>query len=327
MRNQSKPLIYITEPDEIASGPLQQLIPDYRLVQGDSHLQTRFSPEIEGLLIRSGTRVDVKILNKIPLLKWVIRVGVGVDTIDLDEVYSRGGQVFTAHGANTDAVAEYAVGMMVVALRNWWMISRVDLVEWNRLKMMGRELRHRKVGLVGFGEIGKAVYKRLMLWGCDFVIFDPFVTEESKFRWGLHFVDTLEELLYESQIISLHVPLTRATHHLLSKELLSLLQPGVVLINSARGAVVDEVALIEVMPLKKGIYVADVFETEPVVRTGLLDAEWVIATPHIAAMTEEAHVEMAEEAISNFINGKPIELFTGLETKKKGVYAHNQSRI
>jgi phosphoglycerate dehydrogenase-like enzyme len=173
---------------------------------------------------------------------------------------------------------------------------------------VGRDIKGKTVGLVGMGDIGKAVYKHLLMWGCTMMAYDPYVLETDRFRLGLTFVDQLEELLTLADVVSLHVPLCAETYHLLDREKLTYLKQQAIVLNTARGAVVDEMAMLGMMPAKKGMYVADVFETEPTVRRELLEAPFVIATPHIAAMTEEANLSMTTTAIENFIQDRPINL-------------------
>jgi phosphoglycerate dehydrogenase-like enzyme len=319
MIQKTKPVAYITEPEEISLDQLVRLEEHYSLIAGNTNVNWARSQDIVGLVIRSRTIIDAELLSRLPSLQWVMRIGSGLELIDQTLLQRLGIKLFNSVGANATAVAEYVVGMMVLASRGWFKLTRESLTSWERMKFMGRELSHKTIGIIGFGEIGKAVYKRLLLWGCkDFLVFDPYLDEEARFRWGLTFVDSLPDLLKQSDFVTIHVPLTRDTYYLLDAGRLNELKQGVILLNTARGAVVDEEALLSIMPRKKGIYVADVFEHEPTIRGELLDAPWVIATPHIAAMTEEAQSAMIRKAIDHLLAFEPV---------KKGVYETNQPRV
>jgi hydroxypyruvate reductase len=319
MTTKTKPIMYIAEPEEVPVKALERISALVALVEGDEGVEVNYTPQIEGLMIRNRTIVDRKLLERLPRLRWVLRIGTGLDQINIPLLKQKGIELIHAPGVNSGAVAEYVVGMMVAVSRKWFAIGSQDILAWRRTAFMGRELRQKTIGIIGFGEIGKQVYKRLMLWECkEFRVFDPLIEQEELFRLGITPVQDVREVVKQADIITLHVPLTRHTQHLINHELMAAMKPGVLLINTARGAVVDEEALLTWMPKKQGQYVADVFEHEPMVRKALLAAEFVTATPHIAAMTHESQQAMIDAVLEQFMTHY---------YPPKGSYAVNQPGV
>lgn len=301
-----KTILYLTEPDVVDSTALHLLESEYLLIQGDLTGNKNYIPHIRGLIIRTQTKVDHDFLNKFPELEAIIRIGVGMDNIDILECQRRHIELFNAPGSNAHAVAEYVIGMILTGLRKWHHLTTDDVVAWNRSKYIGSELHGKTVGIIGFGNIGRLVYQKLVTWGCNFIVYDPYLNTQDFHYFSLRFVSQLEEVLQQTSIITLHVPLSAETLHLLSFKQLTLLPQNFMLVNAARGGIVDEAALKEILIQKHGTYIGDVFENEPLVDPQLVTMPEVIATPHIAAMTEEANTAMAYEAIENYLEHRPL---------------------
>lgn len=295
--------IYVCEPKEINKEALELLEKEYEVVLGDKELKENFDSDCEILMVRSGVNVNQEVLNKFGNLHYVIRVGVGLDNVDTKLCAERGIKVFNSPGSNANAVAEYVVGIVLFRLRKFDLLTRKDIEEWNRFKFMGGELKGKIIGLVGFGNIAKLVYKKLLAFDCRFIVYDPYIDNSQKFE-SLEFTESLESLFKDSDIISIHVPLIDETFHLVDEALLGLMKDGVILVNTSRGPIVNEEKVIEMFFGRKSTYIADVFENEPNVSKKLLNHPNVICTPHIASMTWEADRMMAVKAAENFLTIK-----------------------
>ncbi|WP_193371603.1 hydroxyacid dehydrogenase [Pelagibius marinus] len=250
------------------------------------------------LIVRNRTRVTDDVLAAGPGLVCVGRLGVGLDNIDLKACEARGVKVFPATGANDQAVAEYVVAAALLLLRGAYHAGGEMLAgAWPRQALMGREVAGKILGLVGFGGIARQVAARARPLGVTLAAVDPFVAPDDPAWNGVVRHETLESLLPEADVVSLHVPLTEGTRGLIGAAALKRMRPGAVLINTARGGVVDEVALAE--SLKAGHLggaALDVFADEPLsaeaaaVFAGLPN---LILTPHIAGVTVEANVRVS----------------------------------
>ena len=249
----------------------------------------KLMPEIEVLIVRSATKVTADIIEAGTKLKIIGRAGTGLDNIDVKAAEAKGIKVLNTPGANSISVAELAIGLMLACSRH---IARgtADLKagKWTKKELEGHELFGRTVGIIGFGNIGREVAKRLLAFDMKILAYDPFVKETDM---NVKIVD-LETIYRESDYITIHVPLTPETKNLINKESISKMKDGVIVINAARGGIVDEAALYEALVNGK-IYAAglDVFEIEPPtdeIRQKLLALPNVVATPHIGASTFEA---------------------------------------
>lgn len=253
----------------------------------------------------------------------VVRHGIGYDNVDVKAAEEHG--VIVARVPNwreREAVAEHTVALMLSALRH--VVQAHEAVKqgkWaERAKFIGKELGSLTVGVVGLGTIGSRVAEILSRgFGAKIVVYDPYVPRERAESMGYKYASSLEELVSESDIITLHVPLTSETYHMVNRDVFGKMKKGVIIVNTARGELVDEEALCEY--IEKGVvaaYVADVVEGEPIGPDHrLLKYPNVIITPHIAAYTYEALRGMDEavvEAIVNYLENKPIE---GLVVKPK----------
>ena len=245
--------------------------------------------EADALIVRSATQVDARLLAAASRLRVIARAGTGVDNVDVAAATDRGIVVMNAPGANSVSVAEHAFALMLALSRS---IGAADAAMkkgvWDKKRLTGAELRGKTLGVVGLGRIGQEVTNRARAFGMEIVAHDPFISEQVAATIGAELV-TLDELCARSDYITLHIPATAETRHLFGAARLAACKPGVRLINTARGELIDEAALADA--IKKG-HVAgaglDVFEKEPPPDQSLTGLPQVIATPHIAASTVEA---------------------------------------
>lgn len=250
-----------------------------------------------GLIVRSATRVDAAMIARAGHLRVIGRAGAGLDNIDLAEASRRGIGVFNAPGAITIAAAELTVALMLSLARRVTEADRsIRSGEWDRVRLRGVELRGRTVGLVGVGRVGSEVAGRCQAFGMEVIAHDPYVPAADVADLGVRLVD-LPELLSTADIVSLHVPLTEETRRLIDGPALRAMKKQAFLINSSRGAVVDEEALVKALHKKRIAGAAlDVFETEPLpAESPLRTAPNVVLTPHLGASTKEAQLGVAHE--------------------------------
>lgn len=248
--------------------------------------------DCRALIVRNRTRVDAGLLASASGLQVVGRLGVGLDNIDVDACAQRGIEVIPATGANTLAVAEYVIaGLLLLTRRAFLASERVAAGEWPRQELIGGEISGRTLGLVGYGAIARAVAERARALGMRIAAFDPLLTPTDPAWTRTRRLETLESLLAVSDAVSLHVPLTPQTRYLIDEAALAMMKPTAVLINTARGGVVDEAALAEALTDGRlAGALLDVFEREPLpARSVLTDVPHLILTPHIAGVTGEAN--------------------------------------
>jgi D-3-phosphoglycerate dehydrogenase / 2-oxoglutarate reductase len=246
-------------------------------------------PEADALLVRSATNVDADVLNAGTKLKIVARAGVGLDNVDVDAATARGILVVNAPTSNIHSAAEHAVALLLAAARQ---IPAADASlrehAWKRSAFSGTEIFGKTVGVVGLGRIGQLVAQRLASFGAHVVAYDPYVAAARAAQLGIELL-SLDELLSRADFISVHLPKTPETAGLIGKEALANTKPGVIIVNAARGGLVDETALAEAITSghvrAAGI---DVFATEPCTDSPLFDLPQVVVTPHLGASTSEA---------------------------------------
>ncbi len=250
--------------------------------------------DARALVVRNRTQVTAELLDAGPALTLVGRLGVGLDNIDVAAASDRGIAVVPATGANDDSVAEYVIATAMLLLRGAYGASaEVAGGAWPRNRLIGRELMGKTLGLVGCGAIARETARRAQALNMAVAGYDPFVAPSDPVWSTIDRVDDLPALLSLADVVSLHVPLTEATRHLIGATALGAMRPGAVLINAARGGVVDEVALAEA--LRAGALAGaalDVFEQEPLdAATGarFRGCPNLILTPHIAGVTEESN--------------------------------------
>ncbi|WP_054839494.1 NAD(P)-dependent oxidoreductase [Thermococcus sp. JCM 11816] len=260
--------------------------------------------DVDAIIVRSKPKVTRKVIEAAPKLKVIGRAGVGLDNIDLKAAEERGGiKVVNSPGASSRSVAELAIGLIFAVARKIAFADRkMREGVWAKKQCMGIELEGKTIGVVGFGRIGYQVAKIANALGMKVLLYDPYPNEERAKEVGGKFAD-LETLLKESDVVTLHVPLVDATYHLINEERLKLMKPTAILINAARGAVVDTEALVKA--LQEGWIAGaglDVFEEEPLPADHpLTKLDNVVLTPHIGASTVEAQmragVEVAEKIV------------------------------
>ncbi|MDQ0299480.1 D-3-phosphoglycerate dehydrogenase [Salibacterium salarium] len=275
----------------------------------------------EALLVRSGTTVTPEIMDKMTSLKIIARAGVGVDNIDVDAATKRGIVVINAPDGNTISTAEHTFAMIMSLARNVPQANAsIKGKKWDRKAFQGVELRGKTLGIVGFGRIGSELAKRARSFDMSIIVYDPFLTQERAEKLGID-IGELEEVLGAADIITVHTPLTKDTKGLLNKESIAKTKPGVFLINCARGGIIDEEALYHHLETGQvGGAALDVFEEEPAQHNKLLTFKNVIATPHIAASTKEAQLNVAAQVsdeVLQFLNGMPALNSINLPTMSK----------
>ena len=260
-------------------------------------------PNFDALVVRSRTKVTADLIEAAEKLKVIGRAGAGVDNIDTKESTKRGIIVMNTPGGNTIAATEHTIAMMLAALRN---IPRANLSlleeKWDRKTYMGREIFDKFVGVLGLGKIGYGVAKRLKAFDAHILVYDPIVTKEVADGIGAKLVD-LEELLEKSDIITIHAPKIPETIDLINKEKLNKCKNGVIIVNVARGGIVNEKDLLEALESGKVSSAAlDVYSSEPPTDFNLVKHPHVIATPHLGASTEEAQVKVADMILDQIID-------------------------
>ena len=266
--------------------------------------------EYDALIVRSGTQVTPEVIEAADRLKVIGRAGVGVDNVDVRAATRRGILVVNTPGANTVSAAEHAMTLILALSRN---VAPADMSlkgrKWERQKFMGVEVHNKILGIIGLGRIGTEVAKRSLAFGMQVMAADPYISPERAARLDIHLV-TVSEIIEKADYISFHLPLTRETYHLLGEKEFAAMKDGVRIINCARGGICDEKALYDAIISGKVAGAAlDVFEHEPPLDSPLLDLDSVLTTPHLAASTEEAQINVAIEAANQVINalrGHPV---------------------
>jgi len=245
--------------------------------------------DADALLVRSATKVDAALLAAAPRLRIVARAGTGVDNVDVAAATARGVLVVNAPGANSISVAEHALALMLAVARS---VPAADRAmkdgRWDKRLFVGTELRGKTLGVAGLGRIGQEVAQRARAFGMRVVAHDPFIAADVAASIGVELL-SLDEMCASSDYLTLHLPSTPETRHLFDDERFARCKTGVRLVNTARGDLIDQEALGRA--IETGIVAAaalDVFETEPPTDWSLAKLPQVVATPHIAASTEEA---------------------------------------
>jgi D-3-phosphoglycerate dehydrogenase len=266
-------------------------------------------PKINGIVIRSATTITEDLLAKAPNLKYVIRAGEGTDNIDKVACRAKGVKVSNTPGANNNSAAEHAIALMMTVLRQTAQATQsMGEGKWDKNSFMGMELWKKKIGIVGMGRIGQILAKRLSGFEVSVTYFDP-VTESVDIPFAKK-VNDIEELFKTCDVITLHVPLIPATKNLVGKKLLDLMKPNAILINAARGGIVNEEDLLESLKAGKirgaGL---DVFSQEPLAdNSPLRKLPNLVLTPHLGATTLEAQERVGEMAVDQlkefFLNNK-----------------------
>ncbi len=246
-------------------------------------------PEADALLVRSATTVDAEVLDAAPRLKIVARAGVGLDNVDVKTATERGVLVVNAPTSNIHSAAEHALALLLSAARQ---IPAADASlrdhAWKRSSFSGTEIFGKTVGVVGLGRIGQLVAQRLAAFEAHIVAYDPYVSAARAAQLGIELL-SLDALLGRADFISVHLPKTPETAGLIDKEALAKTKPGVIIVNAARGGLIDESALADAISSGhvRGAGL-DVFSKEPCTDSPLFELAQVVVTPHLGASTEEA---------------------------------------
>jgi D-3-phosphoglycerate dehydrogenase len=244
--------------------------------------------DADALVVRSATRVTAALIEAAPRLRAIARAGTGVDNVDVAAASARGIVVMNAPGANSVSVAELTMALLLTLARP---IPAADAAmkqgRWEKKKFLGEEVRDKALGLVGFGRIGQEVARRAASFGMTLLAHDPFVSEQVAADLDVELV-TLDALFERADYLSLHLPATAQTRHIVNAERLARARRGIRIINTARGDLVDEAALADAIEAGQvGGAAIDVYQTEPTVDQRLQMLPQVVATPHIAASTRE----------------------------------------
>jgi (S)-sulfolactate dehydrogenase len=253
--------------------------------------------DARALIVRNRTQVRGALLEAATRLQVVGRLGVGLDNIDVTACEARGIAVYPATGANDLSVAEYVITAALMLLRRAWFASaRVAAGEWPRTELMGRELSGKRLGLVGYGAIARVTGRMARGLGMSVAAYDPLLPADHA-AWADASPQPLPELLATSDVVSLHVPLTDATRNMIDAGALAGMRRGAILVNAARGGIVDEAALCAALRSGHlGGAALDVFAREPVDAASgasFVGVPNLILTPHIAGVTDESNVRVS----------------------------------
>ncbi len=290
--------IFITEQDEIHPKAIKLLQENNFGLLTESN---KFTAQV--LFLRTYTQATANYLSQFSQLKFVLRAGVGLDNIDLEYCQKRGIKVINAPGSNANAVAEFVIGVILMQLRQ--LVPQMTCLKqgkWRNSAYLGQEIRNKKLGLIGCGAIGQLIVKKLSSWElAEIYVYDPFLSQEQIKEIGCT-KTSLSKLLAESDIVSLHLPLTNQTRNLISLEQFEQMKNSCLLINTARGGIVNEQDL--VTAIEQGMIesaMLDVFSTEPEISTELVSNKKILSTPHIAAYTEEAYLDMCVAPVKRLL--------------------------
>ena len=297
----TRPALLVLATDKVSTDGLFPLLEDDRFEvrvaeSGTSEFDSALT-KASGLIVRSATIVDAPMMDRGQTLAAIGRAGVGVDNIDLQAATERGIAVFNAPGGNTIAATEMTMAMILATVRK---VPAADSSlrdgSWDRASFQGVQLEGKTLGLLGAGRIGAEVAIRCKAFGMRVIAFDPYLPEERADEIGVDLV-SLEEVVTQGDVISLHVPLNEETRGMVSQEVLDRMKPTTYVVNVSRGGVIDEEAL--ATALREGSIAGaaiDVFETEPLPGgSPLRAAPNLVITPHLGASTAEAQVSVAVE--------------------------------
>lgn len=288
----------------------------------DNSFNVQYSPELvnnrpllltslaatDAIVVRNRTQVDLALLESAPNLKVIGRLGVGLDNIDISACEARGIKVFPATGANTQSVIEYVIGTSMALVRSsYFSTQSLAAGEWPRDQLSrGGEIAGRTLGLVGFGKIAQVLAALARNLGIKVLAYDPFVPVDFDAWQGVTRLE-LNELLPLADIVSIHTPLTPDTHRFIDAEKIAQMKQGAILINTSRGEVLDEDAVIDALRNAQLSGAAlDVYTTEPLgadLAKKFKNCPNLILTPHIAGVTAEANCRVSLLTVENVMSG------------------------
>jgi D-3-phosphoglycerate dehydrogenase len=269
--------------------------------------------EYDALVVRSGTKVDAEVIERSGRLRVIGRAGIGVDNIDIDAATRKGILVANVPESNIVSAAEHTMAMLMATARN---IPAADYSmsrgEWNRSAFQGVELYGKTLGIVGIGRIGGLVAERASAFEMRLIGFDPFISQQKSKQLGVEMKETLEDVLEEADFITLHVPITDDTRHMLGAKQFDMAKKGIRIVNVSRGGIIDEQALLEAIKDGRVAGAAlDVFESEPPGENPLCSMPQVVVTPHLGASTSEAQYKAGVAIADQVIAGLSGEFVSG----------------
>jgi D-3-phosphoglycerate dehydrogenase len=286
----TRPVVLIAE--ELSPATVEALGPDFDVRQCDGTDRAGLLAavaEADALLVRSATQVDAEVLAAGRRLRVVARAGVGLDNVDVPAATQAGVMVVNAPQSNVVSAAELTVGLIIATARHIAAASSsLQDGQWKRSRFSGTELQDKVLGIVGLGRIGVLVAQRMSAFGMRLVAYDPYVQPARAAQIGVRLV-TLDDLLAEADVITVHLPKTAETVGLIGDAALARVKPGVLVVNAARGGIVDEDALLRALQDGRvGGAGLDVYAKEPCTDSPLFALDRVVATPHLGASTSEA---------------------------------------
>ena len=307
--------------DEVAKEAVEKLKEKHEVVFKELRGK-ELAKEIGGydaLMVRSGTKVTSDIINEAKNLKVIGRAGIGVDNIDVKEASKHRIYVVNSPGGSTHSVAELTIGHMLSLARHIPYADRsIRAKKWEKKKLKGIELQGKKLGIIGFGRIGKEVWKLAKAFGMKCMAYDPWLPSEKIKEHGA-IPASIEEILKNADFISIHTPLTEETRHMISYPQFELMKKNAYIINCARGGIIDEEALYNA--LKNGRIAGaalDVYENEPY--TGkLTELDNIVFTPHLGASTKEGQIRagvICAEQIMKVLDGEEPDYWVNKDMMK-----------
>jgi D-3-phosphoglycerate dehydrogenase len=308
----AKPVVLIAE--ELSPATVGVLGSDFNIRHCDGanrdELLAALKSGVDAVLIRSATKMDAEAISAATGLRVIARAGVGLDNVDIPAATAAKVMVINAPTSNIVSAAELAIALMMASARNILPAhTSLRAGKWARSKFSGTEMFEKTLGIVGFGKIGQLVAHRMKAFGMNVIAYDPYLSAEKVSTLGVKLVE-LDELLKNSDFITIHLPKTKETINLIGEEALSKVKPSVHIVNAARGGVLDEAALYKAITEGRvagaGI---DVYATEPCTDSPLFSLDQVVATPHLGASTEEAQeragIDVAH-SVRKALAGEPV---------------------
>ncbi|MBN1257680.1 MAG: phosphoglycerate dehydrogenase [Planctomycetes bacterium] len=261
-------------------------------------------PKYDAIIIRSATKLTTDVLSCAPNLKAIARAGVGVDNVDIPTASKNGTIVMNTPGGNTVSTAELAVTLLLSLCRHIApACASLKEGRWDRKLYEGTEVNGKTIGIIGLGRIGCEVATRCKAFNMKVLGFDPFITEERAKDLGIKLYTSVPEMVKEVDFISVHTPMTDETRGIIGSDEFALMKDGVMVVNGARGGIIDEAALLQALESGKCAGAAlDVYTKEPPEDRALVDHEKVLCTPHLGASTAEAQVSVAIDAANQIVD-------------------------